>query len=195
MRLWSCLNWTAQNIFPFSLKSNNKNNHGIYYLLASSKPESKSKSELKKFDVNDISITSTCQFWGVHRWRPVSRKLSLTICQASSTIPSLVLATTWRGSLSAASSPSWQVKEGEGEGEGGTDCTEDEDSRASGEESKRLNERAPVRTLMTAFLAQLVLLWIIGAFCSECLCGLSLGKEDEVQLLQFKIKLLIFSSN
>jgi hypothetical protein len=58
----------------------------------------------------------TSHVWGDQRWRPVLIKLSLTISQASSTIPSLVT-TSGRVSAFDTRSSSWQSEEEEEEEE------------------------------------------------------------------------------
>lgn len=154
MRLWSCLNWRSQNILPFLLSSEHNVDFKLYFNDFLNYFRWEMALEPKKLLSNyDI----TCQFPGVHRWRPVSRKLSLTICQASSTIRSFV--TTWDSlwANASTSSSSWQgsVKEAS-EVEVSEVDFGDGDSIASedGEAIKRLSERAPVKRAVSALFCQ-----------------------------------------
>lgn len=130
----------------------------------------------------------TCQDSGVHRWRPASRKLSLTICQASSTIPSLV--TVW-GPVISSSFSSWRHCSVKGL-EGDCSCKGDSAASENGEDSKMFKERAPLKAPSRVFLTQLLL---VVRRIGDFLVGVGGDGDDrrsEDEELQSKI--LIFCS-
>ena len=99
----------------------------------------------------------TCHVWGDHRWRPVSRKLSLTISQASSTIPALVTSSGPDSAFNTCSSSRQYSEEG-----GGDWIVGDSSATEHGGEKTSPQERAPERAVIMVFLVQLIeLLWMV----------------------------------
>ena len=99
----------------------------------------------------------TCHVWGDQRWRPVSRKLSLTISQASSTIPALVTSSGPDSAFNTRSSSRQYSEEG-----GGDWIVGDSSATEHGGEKTSPQERAPERAVIMVFLVQLIeLLWMV----------------------------------
>ena len=99
----------------------------------------------------------TCHVWGDQRWRPVPRKLSLTISQASSTIPALVTSSGPDSAFNTCSSSRQYSEEG-----GGDWIVGDSSATEHGGEKTSPQERAPERAVIMVFLVQLIeLLWMV----------------------------------
>ena len=91
----------------------------------------------------------TCQVSWDQRWRPVSRKLSLTICQASSTSPSLVTTSGPAWTTSCCGSTSGHVWR-----EGGSRRAMAEGGKEKSKPKERAPERAPRRVFWTQVVQQ-----------------------------------------